>query len=1611
MLFSLFVLSHDDLGLFTLHLPGPIVSVLPLIFTMSSQSRNHQAINNRDLSIDEIAAEFRAAHSRREPGYLVSYPAPPGMLFRNKRVAFQKKQQAIATVAAIENLGASAGVELPFDLVFRKTLPLAGDEPTNSFVPDSKRVVNKSGTFVKYSDKVNTHVPEKPAASRITAPPPPPPFVRGKPKSWVPRKSKNTLASIDEFRAQFCPTCKIPTIGTVCRECGGDSSFVPPATDDDILFLAQGLDIEVTDLCQRFDQLILSPDQKRRYERICQAGFDDEVSLLVLQTLYKEVIVDNKLNCVPANDTYFVNQDLPVAAEPILAAAQSGVMSTVDAIADRFMEQIMSYIPKPLLDATGVDVVALVLNVTRMFHDGFDDYYAVGCNLFNILYPIVKAFSIDVKDFNEAQSFRDYQMYLSAFNTFVKSLENVTNIGKAAYEYMPEVLQKIMDWVVPVMWRKEREFRSLLATITAMELLSEQNCPVPDVETLDTSLLSDILRSPYVRFHPAATLVVRRLTKIRCRNDLLKRNTGCQRQQPFAVLHQSAPQVGKSTLNELEVQAFSAAIGKKCAMWRRNINTAHWDGYDPLRHNVVSFDELGQDPSTNQDSLEFIGICGPALYIPPMSCNDDTTGLIGNKGASAEPDLVLANTNVMNLRTVNVTDPNAIIQRSMIVNVRVNGDKVGLDHWVFDVTYRDVVSKDLSLNDYLRLFAKYAAEHKRRQNAVEAMAVPKDILSELREIYANIVAHPTSDAQSLLDVIGLSAHVNLSVINNIAAIGLMAYSAWSYMSTKSSLLRIAHMLVHGNEVLCEKDILLLSAYKNLDTDIYTIALLLDDKPTLKFLQSEEWAKYANDSQSRDDRKGLKRKLAGVQRTQGGSVSHDYFTGVSKSYMLFGLVRDASDVRTLSDVVRVTNINAIHWKEDKYLVPKHFFEGVAFPCKMTITDPMTDLSCNRQLVELSASRVRVHQSADLALVDISGSRFPRKRATAGKFMTNQQVLDIGKKVPAVMIGYVVDSNDKNVCTVVQREFDLNVQLNRVETYLGRTEFYFQTKTVSYELTTKNGDCGSVIMVNNDDFGSRIFAMHTFGSGRAGGGIIVTEELLSTLDAPSILPVPSEHLDQPQFAQGCEAELYLPVHTSRGTKIERTQVPLVPRKFPSDKVGPPEPVQVTIDDFGDVSTLLCDEIDAGEFVLPPPLEPAGVLSIPRAIQSCGGLKSIDMHTSAGYPYCSEGLRKPDLMNIETGELTPRLLQDIQENTAIMQVAIPNVPFVVALKDECLKPGKTCRGIEVPPLWYTIMTRQYFGSFMDMFYRGDIAWSAVGVNAESSEWNALFADLVEISDKGFDGDYKKFDKKLPVQLMLWFVQLVNTWYKTHDPNWDPEHDQMRVNIVYAMCTSGLINGRKVFFRLGGMRSGFALTVIINTFANFLIMMLLYYRGFKDDPQFLCARVRKTVLRLKLYGDDNMSSVSQLIAHAYNRITWASFVQVAFGYEVTASAKDGSNLIPLEPLLNLSFLKRGFRDINGMMWPTMDLTSMDNMICWVRRSKFSTHAAQLEMNALLCLRFAFFHGRDTYDMYVRILTPFVADLPSFDYWHRVFNSSSRDEEMSLESLILDFAMNVSLC
>jgi len=561
---------------------------------------------------------------------------------------------------------------------------------------------------------------------------------------------------------------------------------------------------------------------------------------------------------------------------------------------------------------------------------------------------------------------------------------------------------------------------------------------------------------------------------------------------------------------------------------------------------------------------------------------------------------------------------------------------------------------------------------------------------------------------------------------------------------------------------------------------------------------------------------------------------------------------------------------------------------------------------------------------------------------------------------------------------------------------------------YDIDTMKGDCGMILTVCDKASVKKIIGMHVAGSpsGKNWATALWREQIEDALKefpsnaqlagsythvvpkemtfAGEFLPVGELKNGPPELARS----QIVPSSLHRAIS-DPTTVPAKLRPFVSEDGSLIDPLENGIKKTGRFTPWVDkDKLDIAKRDLLQTLRAnhrdrqvdLRVLTYEEAVAGIPGdelMNGVSRVTSPGYPYTQEpnrGKGKTKWMGHEeydfNSEAALQLRRDVEDliDKAKRGERL-DVLWIDTLKDERrpipkVRAGKT-RVFSNGPMHFNIAFRMYFQSAFSHIQNNRIYNECgVGMDVWSAEWEELYKWLRTVGQKGFDGDIGNLDGSLAAQI-LWGAE----W--TLDGLYPPNDEDSRVRealwtaIVYATrYFRGLI-----YMCTHGVPSGVPGTSIIDSLALSLIFRVHWLS--LAPAQYKTMAAFHEHVRLIVYGDDNIVTVSTVASEFYNMNTMVeAFANI--GMEYTDAAKSGE-YEPLKHLDETQFLKRRFHwspYLNRHTCPA-DLESRLEILNWTKKNNvIDTKVIEKDSIQAVFQELAAFSDPDLYRTYVdRIL------------------------------------------
>nr|WLD05488.1 polyprotein [Potato rugose stunting virus] len=366
-------------------------------------------------------------------------------------------------------------------------------------------------------------------------------------------------------------------------------------------------------------------------------------------------------------------------------------------------------------------------------------------------------------------------------------------------------------------------------------------------------------------------------------------------------------------------------------------------------------------------------------------------------------------------------------------------------------------------------------------------------------------------------------------------------------------------------------------------------------------------------------------------------------------------------------------------------------------------------------------------------------------------------------------------------------------------------------------------------------------------------------------------------------------------------------------------------------------------------------------------------MDMSTSSGWPFNLGKGAKNKLGHI-TGDpgsyfldrSSPVFAAYHEMLNQVEQGIVPQIVTTECAKDERLPLAKIyekpkTRLFTILPFQYNMLVRRYFLDFSAVLMRSHNTLSCkVGINPHGCEWTTLANQFLNVSSVGFSADYSSFDGRAPVFIFQWFCDLVDKFYgdEAGSPNSLARHA-----LLMAASHHCTLCGDDCFEVVGGMPSGFSLTVIFNSLLNEFYMRYAFAMLLKREDirarSIGITEVDFDRIFIAVYGDDNLVAVPLDLA-------WYTLPRIAEELEkVNVIIKNGLDktadvtATTTQPLHELTFLSRGFvqHALGYYLCPLKEISVLERLY-WIRKSSSLTAEEALAANVETALQEAMYHG-----------------------------------------------------
>jgi hypothetical protein len=578
-----------------------------------------------------------------------------------------------------------------------------------------------------------------------------------------------------------------------------------------------------------------------------------------------------------------------------------------------------------------------------------------------------------------------------------------------------------------------------------------------------------------------------------------------------------------------------------------------------------------------------------------------------------------------------------------------------------------------------------------------------------------------------------------------------------------------------------------------------------------------------------------------------------------------------------------------------------------------------------------------------------------------------------------------------------------QIKSVDVTRGYTDeednHYTLRKSYQYNLETKNGDCGAVLMAIHSGVARKIIGIHVAGTiGIGMSSPLNIEDIQRAMDQVSmdaqislnldeVLREPTEHeeveLPEGDFVPIGKAiyRVATPTKTAlreslvHGLVTEPITAPsaLGPKKVDgkwidpmkqglkkAGKIPPSLDTQILTVALNDVERIVNSSIDhQHQRILTDYEAVAGVEDDPF-------MAPINRKSSPGFPLSRDKGKLPGKMKwLGTDEY--KLDPEIQRQMALVvaraktNVRTPTV-WVDTLKDERrplekVRIAKT-RVFAAGPMVYTLVFRKYFLGFAAHCAKNRIDNEiSVGTNVYSIDWTRTAMKLRSKGRKVIAGDFSNFDGTLVLELLAEIVEIVNKFYDDGE-----ENARVRRVLWKEIVNSVHVCGDDVYLWTHSQPSGCPVTAILNSLYNSISVRYVWMLVAPAD--FRTMKAFNANVAMVSYGDDNCINISDEVSEFFNQLTIADgYEQIGMVY--TDELKSGE-MVPYRTLSEITYLKRAFKwdEEEHQYLAPLDLGVVLEMINWVR-GDFDLEERTIENMETSAFELSL-HGREVFEHWI---------------------------------------------
>jgi len=318
--------------------------------------------------------------------------------------------------------------------------------------------------------------------------------------------------------------------------------------------------------------------------------------------------------------------------------------------------------------------------------------------------------------------------------------------------------------------------------------------------------------------------------------------------------------------------------------------------------------------------------------------------------------------------------------------------------------------------------------------------------------------------------------------------------------------------------------------------------------------------------------------------------------------------------------------------------------------------------------------------------------------------------------------------------------------------------------------------------------------------------------------------------------------------------------------------------------------------------------------------------------------------------------------------------------------------------------LLHKQWNGAFVALAnkYRiRDGSNFTIGMNPYT-ETGDLLEELLKVSDTGEDGDFSRYDKRIPLQVQFACARLKARWAHNARPDLSLEY----LNNVFSALAHQ--NSHElhtcegvVYVTNGSFNSGCLETNLDDGIFNIIMRYYILLQISKENKNFLSEhgdheslRNASKCVRFFVNGDDIITAIHPNVQSFFNFHTFKE-AYAKFGMVYDLTTKDGGTGVAIKPVLDFNFSSRSFIQLgNSVTFGALKKSTIERLFHWTT----NTSEEQYVQNFECALLEALFHGKDYYNKILRAVRA------CRDYWLQLTGTPLKIELRSYAKYLVKF-------